>query len=110
MSDLPQAASARPDRRDDAFDWFDVDRRADRTRRTVPIGGRPEDAGPPAPLRVVAAPASTPSRAGRVVQVQRRRPPRPPVERLGTRPDRIAMWALMMALALIAVAALSAHP
>jgi hypothetical protein len=32
------------------------------------------------------------------------------VERFGSQPDRIAMWAVMMALALVVIAALSAHP
>lgn len=36
--------------------------------------------------------------------VERRRPPRRAVERLGARPDRMAMWALLMGLALILVA------
>ena len=44
-----------------------------------------------------------------MVEVNRRRPPRSPVERLGPRPDRIAMWALLMAVALVLVAATSSH-
>jgi len=36
--------------------------------------------------------------------VERRRPPRRAVERFGARPDRMAMWALLMGLALILVA------
>jgi hypothetical protein len=61
-------------------------------RRTVTITGRPE--------RVV-------PRHLRLVEVERRRPPRTAVERLGPRPDRIAMWAVFMALFLIAVVLLS---
>jgi hypothetical protein len=45
-----------------------------------------------------------------VVQIRRRRPGRHPIERVTSQPDRLAMWALMMALVLIAVAALSSHP
>ena len=62
-------------------------------RRTVTITGRPERAVP---------------RHLRLVEVERRRPPRSAVERLGPRPDRIAMWAVFMALFLIAVVLLSA--
>ncbi len=40
----------------------------------------------------------------------RRRPPRRPSERIaGTRPDRAALWAVMMGVFLILVAVLSAH-
>ena len=49
--------------------------------------------------RTVPAPA-----VPRSVEVERRRPPRRAVERVGTRPDRVAMWALMMGLLLILVA------
>jgi hypothetical protein len=61
-------------------------------RRTVVIRG--QVAPPP---RVSAGPA-------------RRRPPRRPSERIvGTRPDRAALWAVMMGVFLILVAVLSAH-
>ncbi|HEX4806670.1 MAG TPA: hypothetical protein VFU94_12280 [Conexibacter sp.] len=40
----------------------------------------------------------------------RRRPPRRPSERIvGTRPDRAALWAVMMGVFLIAVAVMTAH-
>lgn len=57
-------------------------------RRTVEIRGR-----------TVPAPA-----VPRVVEVDRRRPARRPIERVGTRPDRLAMWALLMGIVLILVA------
>lgn len=57
-------------------------------RRTVTIRGQ------------VAPPRRAPAR---------RRPARSPVERLGTRPDRIALWAVMMGFFLILVAATSGH-
>jgi hypothetical protein len=44
-----------------------------------------------------------------MVEVKRRRPARSPRERLGPRPDRVAMWALLMAVALVLVAATSSH-
>lgn len=62
-------------------------------RRTVQITGRP------------AAAPSLP----RLVEVERRRPGRPPAERLGPRPDRIALYAVLLGFFLILVAAASAH-
>ena len=49
--------------------------------------------------RTVPAPA-----VPRPLDADRRRPPRRAVERVGTRPDRVAMWALLMGLLLILVA------
>jgi hypothetical protein len=40
----------------------------------------------------------------RLVEVERRRPPRHPAERMGQRPDRLALWALLMGIMLILVA------
>jgi hypothetical protein len=40
----------------------------------------------------------------RSIEIDRRRPPRRPIERVGSRPDRMAMWALLMGLLLILVA------
>lgn len=57
-------------------------------RRTVEIRGR-----------TVPAPA-----VPRTVAVERRRPPRRAVERIGSHPDRIALWALVMGVVLILVA------
>jgi hypothetical protein len=63
-------------------------------RRTVEITGRTVPA-PPVP---------------RLVEIeQRRRPPRSAVERVGGRPDRIAMWAPMLGFLLLLVALISAH-
>jgi len=58
------------------------------TRRTVEIRGR-------------TVPAPTVPRS---VEIDRRRPARRPIERVGTRPDRLAMWALLMGIVLILVA------
>jgi hypothetical protein len=64
-------------------------------RRTVEIRGR-----------TVPAPA-----VPRSVELDRnRRPPRRAVERVGARPDRMAMWALMMGLVLILVALSTSSP
>jgi hypothetical protein len=62
-------------------------------RRTVQITGR-----------TVAAPALP-----RLMEVERRRPARRPVERIGPRPDRVALWAVLLAFFLILVAATSSH-
>jgi len=78
---------------------------------TPPVGGTPprgpRTKGDATPGRVtveirgrtVPAPA-----VPRSVEVERRRPQRRAVERVGARPDRVAMWALMMGLLLILVA------
>jgi hypothetical protein len=63
-------------------------------RRTVRIGGRPEGSLDAARFHRDHA---------------RRRPPRRAHERLGARPDRIAMWAFALGLLLIVIAILSAH-
>jgi hypothetical protein len=62
-------------------------------RRTIEITGR-----------TVPAPALP-----RLVEVERRRPGRRPAERVGPRPDRIALYAVLLGFFLIVVAALSAH-
>jgi hypothetical protein len=61
-------------------------------RRTVTITGRPEKRFAPPPPRL-----------------EHRRPRPRATERLGPRPDRVAMWAVMMALFLIVVTAASSH-
>ena len=59
-------------------------------RRTVTIHGRPADRYRP-------------------TTAQRRRPARRPHEREGFRPDRVAMWAVMLGFVLVLVAATSSH-
>jgi hypothetical protein len=61
-----------------------------RQRRTIVIQGRP---GP----------------VHRLAQIERRRPPRRSVERFGARPDRVAMWAFLFGVLLVAVALLTSH-
>jgi hypothetical protein len=62
-------------------------------RRTVQITGR-----------TVSAPSLP-----RLVEVERRRPARRPAERVGPRPDRVALWAVLLGFFLILVAATSSH-
>ena len=59
-------------------------------RRTVVIDGRP-------------------GHAHRIAKIERRRPPRRSVERIATRPDRVALWAFLFGLLLVVVALASAH-
>ena len=66
-------------------------RRQEHERRTVQITGRPVS-------------------SLRLVEVERRRPPRTPIERLGPRPDRIAMWAVLLGIFCCIVALTTAHP
>jgi hypothetical protein len=93
-------------------------------RRSAPEGrpaGRPRDnatapaAGialepPPArrTVRITGRPGAAPSLA-RLVEVERRRPARRPAERVGPRPDRIALWAVLLGFFLILVAATSSN-
>jgi hypothetical protein len=63
------------------------------SRRTVQITGRTVSA-PPLP---------------RLVEVERRRPARRTAERVGPRPDRIALWAVLLGFFLILVAATSSN-
>jgi hypothetical protein len=87
-------------------------------RRTVTITGRPD--GPRQRHLQAVAPdtvferrsaVAAPTRGSRLIHIERRRPPRRAQERLGSQPDRLAMWALLMALLLIVVvAATSSHP
>jgi hypothetical protein len=60
-------------------------------RRTVEITGHPVG-GPTLP---------------RLVEIDRRRPARRPVERVGARPDRVALWAVVLGFFLILVAVTS---
>ena len=109
-------------RRDD--DHLEPETRRDRTRRTSRradeeafeprAAGRDQvDAAPLAPPsrrtveitgRTVAAPPLP-----RLVEVQRRRPPRRTVERVGPRPDRVALWAVLLGFFLILVTATSSR-
>jgi hypothetical protein len=78
----------------------------------------PPAEAPSRPDRTAAAPRRTVVIRGQVVAPPRayspgparRRPPRRPSERLaGTRPDRAALWAVMMGVFLILVAVMTAN-
>jgi hypothetical protein len=70
-------------------------------RRTVSITGRPADS---TPLRLVED--HTPQV---IVPRSRRRPPLRVVDRIGTRPDRIAGWAVLLGFVLVLVTIITTH-
>ena len=78
-------------------------------RRTVTITGNPGARVIYFERRRSGRAPSEAMRSGHVVDVPRRRPRRSAAERIGPRPDRLAMWALMMALFLILLVAVSPH-
>lgn len=122
------------DRDDDPFD-FDAERAAlETSRRDRRTDGRPRrdraEAAAPAPVEdppeqppaagaiALAPPRRTVQITGRtvaapslprLVEVERRRPARRPAERVGPRPDRVALWAVLLGFFLILVAATSSH-
>ena len=84
-----------------ALDWdVDLDPRSDRDasgRRTVAIRGNADHA---------TAPVEEPAPAFRERTSGRRRPSPTPADRIVGRPDRVAMWAFVLGLVLMLVAAL----
>jgi hypothetical protein len=109
-------------RRADRADRADVAQRADARASRAPenVERRQSDPARPAPVarrgphaRGTALPArrtveirgrTVPAPAVPRVELDRRRPPRRAIERVGPRPDRLALWALLMGLMLILVA------
>ena len=81
-------------------------RTTDSARRRPPPRSRP----PPArrTVQITGRTVSAPS-LPRLVEVERRRPARRPAERVGPRPDRIALWAVLLGFFLILVAATSSN-
>lgn len=89
------------DRRDAASVAGELPRQAIAPRRGPHTKGSPLPARRTIEIRGRTVPAPTLPRA---IEVDRRRPPRRAIERVGTRPDRLAMWALLMGIVLILVA------
>ena len=79
------------------YDEEELHRHPSEGRRTVTVTGRPGERPP-----VTRRPA-------RVVELDRRRPRRSPRQELGPRPDRVALWAVFMAVLLVIVTLLSSH-
>jgi hypothetical protein len=71
--------------------------RIENGRRTIEIRGQVD--------RIVGIPA--PAETGVATRSGRRRPARRPAERLAGRPDRVAMWAFLLGILLILIAALT---
>jgi hypothetical protein len=86
----PTAAQRRAEARQEPFAAAASPTLAAPARRTVQITGRPMN-------------------APRLVEVERRRPARRAVERVGPRPDRVALWAVLLGFFLILVAASSSR-
>jgi hypothetical protein len=78
-------------------------------RRVVDLERRRSGSAPREATGARAPREATGVRPGYAVDVPRRRPRPTAAERIGPRPDRLAMWALMMALFLIVLVAVSPH-
>ncbi len=93
-----------------------------RSRLTQGVHDASLDSGPEAPASAAPAPLAAPSRRRtvqitgrtvgapslpRLVQIDRRRPARRATERVGARPDRLALWAVVLGFFLIFVAVTS---
>jgi hypothetical protein len=117
-AELAALQTERPARRSDPDDRRTPDdrresddRRATRTRESAAGPGAGVALEPPPARRTVqitGRPGAAPSHA-RLIEVERRRPPRRPAERIGPRPDRIALWAVLLGFFLILVAATSSN-
>ena len=88
-------------------------------RREVDAGEMPDDVACPVARPGGSAGAGVPGRRTVTIQgrgserynaaTERRRPTRRPYERTGFRPDRAAMWAVLLGLLLLLAAATSSH-
>lgn len=94
------------------------DHERDWTPRARITGPRRDDAapsagpGPAAPRRTITIrgqATSLPVAGPRLLEAERRRPPRRPAERFTGRPDRVALWAVLLGFLLVLVATTSAH-
>jgi hypothetical protein len=116
----PRADERRADKRrtDDLWD-FDAERAAldrESARRHESASAHAREGGTATMLAPLAPPARRTVQitgrtvaAPRLVEVERRRPARRPTERIGPRPDRVALWAVLLGFFLILVAATSSH-
>jgi hypothetical protein len=88
-----------------------TERRSRRTSDADTVGSSaPTALAPPPARRTVQITGRTVAPAlPRLVEVERRRPARRPAERVGPRPDRVALWAVLLGFFLILVAATSSH-
>jgi len=84
-----------------------VERRASEAARPAPVarrGPHPKGTGVPARRTVEIRGRTVPAPSVPRAEIDRRRPPRRAIERVGSHPDRLALWALLMGLVLILVA------
>jgi hypothetical protein len=84
-----------------------VERRSSDAARPAPVarrGPHPKGTALPARRTVEIRGRTVPAPSVPRVELDRRRPPRRAIERVGPHPDRLALWALLMGLVLILVA------
>ena len=84
-----------------------VEWRASDAARPAPVarrGPHPKGTGVPARRTVEIRGRTVPAPSVPRIELDRRRPPRRAIERVGPHPDRLALWALLMGLVLILVA------
>lgn len=84
-----------------------VERRVSEAARPAPVarrGPHPKGTGVPSRRTVEIRGRTVPAPAVPRIELDRRRPPRRAIERVGPHPDRLALWALLMGLVLILVA------
>jgi hypothetical protein len=80
-----------------------------RRRSPESSGQRPNTPTPPGRRTVTIRGQVADRRSPRLVEIERRRPPRRPRDRAMSRPDRVALWAVLLCLLLLVAAATSAH-
>jgi hypothetical protein len=114
----PRARRTTADRRGDALervepspDWVDTAAGLSADGGAIATAPAAATALSPPPRRTVQITGRTVSapQLPRLVEVERRRPARRTAERVGPRPDRIALWAVLLGFFLILVAATSSN-
>ncbi|MDQ6776087.1 MAG: hypothetical protein M3071_07685 [Actinomycetota bacterium] len=82
---------------------------AEGSRRAPEGSGQRPTTQPPVRRTVTIRGQVADRRSPRMIEVDRRRPSRRPRERAMSRPDRVALWAVLLCLLLVVAAATSAH-
>jgi hypothetical protein len=82
---------------------------AEGSRRAPEGSGQRPTTQPPVRRTVTIRGQVADRRSPRMIEVDRRRPPRRARERAMSRPDRVALWAVLLCLLLVVAAATSAH-
>ena len=82
---------------------------AEGRRRSPERSGQGPSTPPPMRRTVTIRGQVADPRSPRMIEIDRRRPPRRPRDRAMSRPDRVALWAVLLCLLLLVAAATSAH-